>query len=145
MPVLLTAFCSCENIMSVNQSEGSASVLSHAERGMDSISAVPAEEEISLLDLLIVIVRYRWLILKTLGCTVGIGVILSLVLPIRYTATTAILPPQQGGSAGSSLMAQLGSLGSVASLAGGSLGLKNPLPPDPALRTEVQVRCPKKA
>jgi tyrosine-protein kinase Etk/Wzc len=126
MPVLLTAFCSCENIMSVNQSEGSASVLSHAKRGMDSISAVPAEEEISLLDLLIVIVRYRWLILKTLGCTVGIGVILSLVLPIRYTATTAILPPQQGSSAGSSLMAQLGSLGSVASLAGGSLGLKNP-------------------
>jgi uncharacterized protein involved in exopolysaccharide biosynthesis len=39
---------------------------------------------------------------------------------------TSILPPQQSTSAGSSLLSQLGNLGSVASLAGGSLGLKNP-------------------
>jgi uncharacterized protein involved in exopolysaccharide biosynthesis len=55
------------------------------------------------------------------------AVIISLLLPIRYTASTSILPPQQGSSAGSSLLSQLGSLGSVASLAGSSsLGLKNP-------------------
>jgi uncharacterized protein involved in exopolysaccharide biosynthesis len=52
--------------------------------------------------------------------------ILSLLLPIHYTAMTSILPPQQSNSAGSSLLSQLGNLGSVASLAGGSLGLKNP-------------------
>ena len=112
--------------MSVNQSEVSARVLSQPERDVDSVSAVPSEEEISLLDILIVIVQYRRLILKIAVYTVVIGVIVSLLLPIRYTATTSILPPQQTSSAGSALMAQLGNLGSVASLAGGSLGLKNP-------------------
>ncbi len=111
--------------MSVNQFEVSERVLSQPERAMDSDSAAP-EEEISLLDLLIVVVRYRRLILKIAACTIVVGIILSLVLPFKYTAMTSILPPQQGSSAGSALMAQLGNLGSVASLAGGSLGLKNP-------------------
>jgi tyrosine-protein kinase Etk/Wzc len=112
--------------MSVNQSEVSARVLSQPERGVDSVSAVSPEEDISLLDILIVIVQYRPLILKIAAYTVVVGVIVSLLLPIRYTATTSILPPQQTNSAGSALMAQLGGLSSVASLAGGSLGLKNP-------------------
>ncbi len=55
-----------------------------------------------------------------------VAVIISLLLPIRYTASTSILPPQQSSSAGAALMAQLGNLGSAASLASGSLGLKNP-------------------
>jgi uncharacterized protein involved in exopolysaccharide biosynthesis len=101
-------------------------VLSQPERGVDSVSAVSPEEDISLLDILIVIVQYRPLILKIAAYTVVVGVIVSLLLPIRYTATTSILPPQQTNSAGSALMAQLGGLSSVASLAGGSLGLKNP-------------------
>ncbi len=112
--------------MFVNQSEVSARVLSQPGSGVDSVSAVPSEEEISLLDILIVIVQYRRLILKIAAYTVVVGVIVSLLLPIRYTATTSILPPQQTGSAGSALMTQLGGLSSVASLAGGSLGLKNP-------------------
>jgi uncharacterized protein involved in exopolysaccharide biosynthesis len=112
--------------MSVNQFEIPERVLSQAERGVDPVSAVPPEEEISLLDLLIVIVQYRRLILKIAAYTIIIGVIVSLLLPIRYTATTSVLPPQQTNSASSALMAQLGGLSSVASLAGGSLGLKNP-------------------
>jgi len=112
--------------MSVNQSEVSARVLSRPERDVDSVSGVPSEEEISLLDIIIVIVQNRRLILKIAASTVVVGVIVSLLLPIRYTATTSILPPQQTSSAGSALMAQLGGLSSVASLAGGSLGLKNP-------------------
>jgi uncharacterized protein involved in exopolysaccharide biosynthesis len=114
--------------MSVKQFEEPVSVLSEAERGSNPVIAGPVEEEVSLLDLLIVIVRYRWLIFKITACTIGIAIILSLLLPIKYTAMTSILPPQQGSSAGASLLAQLGSgLGSVASLAGGgSLGLKNP-------------------
>jgi uncharacterized protein involved in exopolysaccharide biosynthesis len=110
----------------VNQFEVSERVLSPPERDVESVSAVPAEEEISLLDILIVIVQYRRLILKIAAYTVVGAVIVSLLLPIRYTATTSILPPQQTSSAGSALMAQLGNLSSVASLAGGSLGLKNP-------------------
>jgi len=123
---MLTAFCCCENIMSVNQSEESVKVFSDAESGTAPVFTEPAEDEISLLDILIVIVQYRRLILKIAASTVVVAVIVSLLLPIRYTATTSILPPQQTSSAGSALMAQLGSLSSVASLAGGGLGLKNP-------------------
>jgi tyrosine-protein kinase Etk/Wzc len=126
--VMLTQFHSYENITSVNQPEGSVRVLNNAETSASPTFAEPEENEISLLDLLIVIVRSRWLIMKvTIGFALAAAII-SLLLPIRYTASTAILPPQQGASAGASLMAQLGSsgLGSVASLAGGSLGLKNP-------------------
>ena len=111
--------------MSVNQYEVSERVLSRPERGVDSISAVPPEGDISLLDILIVIVQYRRLILKIAAYTIVIGVVVSLLLPIRYTAMTSILPPQQT-TAGSALMSQLGNLSSVASLAGSSLGLKNP-------------------
>jgi tyrosine-protein kinase Etk/Wzc len=113
--------------VSVNRPEGSASVLTQTEREAYSVTDVPPDEEISLLDLFIVLVRYRWLILKIMASTIAAAIVISLILPIRYTAMTSILPPQQGNSAGSALMAQLSSsLGSVASLAGGSLGLKNP-------------------
>ena len=113
--------------MFVNRPEGSESELSQTEGDAYSVSGVSPQEEISLLDVLIVMVRHRWLIFKITAWTVVAAIILSLLLPIRYTATTSILPPQQGSSAGSALMAQLSSsLGSVASLAGGSVGLKNP-------------------
>ncbi len=49
----------------------------------------------------------------------------ALLLPDRYTATAVILPPQQGGSAGAEMIAQLGSMGAIASAAGG-MGIKNP-------------------
>jgi tyrosine-protein kinase Etk/Wzc len=102
-------------------------MVSETEKAIDPALEVLPEGEASLLDLLIVLVRDRWLIFKIAACTVLAGIILSLVLPVRYMATTTILPPQQSSSAGSALMAQLGNLGSVASLAGGgSLGLKNP-------------------
>jgi tyrosine-protein kinase Etk/Wzc len=102
-------------------------VLSEAERSIDPSLTTPAEEEISLLDMLIVLARRRRLIMKTVLGMVLVAVIISLLLPKRYTATTSILPPQQNGSSGAGLMSQFGSsLGSVASLATGSLGLKNP-------------------
>ena len=102
---------------------GSASL-----RSTEADLAATADEEVSLLDLLAVLVRRRKLIV---GMTLGLallGCLLSFVLPNNYTASTAILPPQQGSSAGAALMAQLGSLGSVASLAGGGAlaALKNP-------------------
>jgi tyrosine-protein kinase Etk/Wzc len=105
--------------------EESSRVLASPELGKERFLVEP-QEEISLLDLLVVIAEKRWKILKITFFTALIGVILSLLLPVRYTASTSILPPQQSSSAGSALMAQLGSLGSIASLAGGSLGLKNP-------------------
>jgi tyrosine-protein kinase Etk/Wzc len=112
--------------VSVNQPGGAVGILSETERDTDPDSGVPTEDEISLLDLSIVIVRNRWLIAKIALVFALVGVITSLLLPLRYTASTSIMPPQQGSSAGAALMAQLGNLGSVASLASGSLGLKNP-------------------
>jgi uncharacterized protein involved in exopolysaccharide biosynthesis len=86
---------------------------------------LPDEEEISLLDLLVVLARNRRLILKTtIGVTL-VALIATFILPNKYTASTAILPPQQNSSVGSALMAQLGAIGSLASL-GGGMGLKNP-------------------
>ncbi len=100
---------------------------SRSRTSAESAVMLPPEEEISLLDLLIVLARRRRLILKCVLGTTLAGVIAAVLWPVRYTATTSILPPQQGSSAGSALMAQLGSLGSIASLGGGgALGLKNP-------------------
>jgi uncharacterized protein involved in exopolysaccharide biosynthesis len=102
-------------------------VLSEVDIPAEPILAAGAEEEVSLLDLLIVMARRRWLVLwMTISMIVAAG-LYCVLCPKQYTASTAILPPQQGSSAGAALMAQLGSLGSVASLAGGGLGmLKNP-------------------
>ena len=102
-------------------------MLSEVDINAEPILAADAEGEVSLLDLLIVVARRRWLIVwMTAGMIVAAG-LYCLLWPKQYTALTAILPPQQGSSTGAALMAQLGSLGSAASLAGGSLGvLKNP-------------------
>src|SRR5579863_892251 len=84
------------------------------------------EEDISLLDLVIVVARHRRRILFTVIAMTLAGALLAFILPVRYTATTSILPPQQGASAGSALLAQLSALNPLASVAGGGLGLKNP-------------------
>ncbi|HEX3437787.1 MAG TPA: Wzz/FepE/Etk N-terminal domain-containing protein [Pseudacidobacterium sp.] len=84
------------------------------------------DDEISLLDLLIVLARRKWIIAKV---AIGFGLIaliISLLLPKKYTAETTVLPPQQNSSLASSVMSQLGNLGSLGALAGSSMGLKNP-------------------
>lgn len=52
--------------------------------------------------------------------------LIALLLPDRYTATLAILPPQQGGSAGAAMMAQMSNLSSIAGLGSSSMSIKNP-------------------
>ena len=97
--------------------------------GLRAPSGSPASaggDEISLLDLLIILVeRRRTILYVTLAFAIG-AVVVSLLLPVWYTAEVTLLPPQQNSSLSSMLASQLGSLGSVAALAGGSLGLKNP-------------------
>ncbi len=101
-------------------------MIGEAEKVAERDFSAANEEEISLLDLLVVIARRRLLIFRlTLGIALA-AVPAAFLLPSEYTATTSILPPQQSSSVGASLMAQLGSLGSAASLASGALGLKNP-------------------
>lgn len=88
---------------------------------------VRQEDEISLLDLLIVLASRKRIILAMTLAFGGIGLLLALILPKKYTATATVLPPQQNSSMANALASQLGNLGAMASLAGGSsLGLKNP-------------------
>src|SRR5438270_1736780 len=86
------------------------------------------DDEIDLLDLLIVLAKRKRMILTITAASAMLALVVSLLLPNRYTATTKILPPQQSQSASSMLLTQLagGGMGPLAALAGGSLGLKNP-------------------
>lgn len=95
-------------------------------RSLETNRAVEESGEVALIDLLIVLAERKRLIFAiTLVFAIG-SVIISLLLPERYTATSTILPPQQNSSMGTALASQLGNLGGMAALAGGSLGLKSP-------------------
>lgn len=87
------------------------------------LPAEPEDDEISLLDLLQVIVdNLRLLVLGPLA--VGIlALIISFFIPPTYTAKTQFLPPQQQQSSASALLQSLGAMGGLASAAG---GIKNP-------------------
>lgn len=93
---------------------------------MASRNGLPAEDEISLLDLLVVLASRKRLIFRIAIATAAAATIISFLLPKRYTAISVILPPQQNSSLSASMASQLGALGGMAALAGGSLGLKNP-------------------
>jgi uncharacterized protein involved in exopolysaccharide biosynthesis len=85
------------------------------------------DDEISLLDLLVVLAKHKGTVLG-IPFVVAIGVAaVSLLLPNIYTGTTRILPPQQSASAASALLTQLGgALGGLAGAAGGAIGIRNP-------------------
>jgi uncharacterized protein involved in exopolysaccharide biosynthesis len=89
-------------------------------------SAAKQEDEISLLDLLIVLAERKRVILCATAVFAVLAIVVSLLLPKSYTANVTLLPPQQNASVNSSLASQLGSMGGMAAMAGGSLGLKNP-------------------
>lgn len=75
-------------------------------------------------DLLILIVKWKSFIVKFVGAAALLAVILSLLLPTTFTATTRILPPQQNQSMATT--AVLSQLGPLASLASQGLGLRTP-------------------
>lgn len=93
----------------------------------DQRSAISKSEnqshETSLLDMMIVLVKYKKLIIG-LPLAVAIATAgISLILPSVYKATTKMLPPQQAQSGASALLAQLGG---AAGLAASVAGMKNP-------------------
>lgn len=83
----------------------------------------PDEDEISLLDLALVLARHKKRIIKITAGAAVVSVAVSLAIPNEYLATTRVLPPQQGGSGAAALLSNLGGL---AGAAGGLAGLKNP-------------------
>jgi tyrosine-protein kinase Etk/Wzc len=81
---------------------------------------------LDLLDILIILKkRKRAIITATVTCAI-LATVIAFILPVRYTAKVTLLPPQQSSSMGAMLSSQLSSLGNMASLTGGGLGLKNP-------------------
>ncbi|KXS33251.1 MAG: Lipopolysaccharide biosynthesis protein, partial [Candidatus Gallionella acididurans] len=81
------------------------------------------EDEIDLLDILIVVAKNKKMILRNTLVAALIAVAVSFLMPKLYTASTTIMPPQQGQSTTAAMLAQMGGL---AGMAGTSLGIKNP-------------------
>jgi uncharacterized protein involved in exopolysaccharide biosynthesis len=88
---------------------------------MDQQQAAPemVDEEINLLDLLLVLVKRKWLIIGMTLVAAVASVIYSLTLPNIYTATAKILPPQKEGGNLSAALGQLGGLAAMAGIGGG--------------------------
>ena len=92
--------------------------------GTDSIAASgPSSDgpEISLIEILTQLALRKWLIVKLTGVAVLIGLLVALLSPVKYTATTKIMTPQQSQSSVVMMMSQLSAsgAGSLAALAGG--------------------------
>jgi uncharacterized protein involved in exopolysaccharide biosynthesis len=83
----------------------------------------------NLLDVLLIFVRNRRFILSFTAIAFVLAIVISLILPFRYTAETTVLPPQQD-SMSSALLSQFAGSSSLASLASSSLssslGIKSP-------------------
>lgn len=85
--------------------------------------AVEPVEEVTILDILIVLAKHKKMILQvTIGATL-LAFVISFLIPKKFTATTRILPPQQTQSSAVAMLAQLNPL---AAGLGKDLGLKNP-------------------
>jgi tyrosine-protein kinase Etk/Wzc len=102
-----------------------------------SMGDIQDDDEISLLDLLQVVVdNLRLLVLGPLVC--GLAALgYSFTIPPTYTAKTQFLPPQQQQSSAASMLASLGALGG---LAGAATGLKSPADQYIAFMKSVSVQ-----
>ena len=86
----------------------------------------PARTDLRFLALVLILAeRWKEIVAATVAAAV-IGLLVALLLPVRYTAEVTVMPPQQQNSSlTSALASEFGGLSSIASLAGGGLGLKN--------------------
>jgi uncharacterized protein involved in exopolysaccharide biosynthesis len=85
--------------------------------------------DVGLIGVLRLLARRKGLIASVTSITALVGLVIGLVLPVRYTAVTKVMPPQQTQSAAAMFMSQLtsSSAGSLAAMAGAGLGgLKSP-------------------
>src|SRR3569833_3142468 len=84
------------------------------------------QEDLTFLDLLLIITQRKRLIgIVTAVCT-GIALILAFTIPQEYTGTVTILPPQGNSSMSSMLASQLsGMSGAMGGMASSMLGMKN--------------------
>ena len=85
--------------------------------------AIERPREVDMIAVLLVLAKNKMWILKITLAAALLALIVSMLLPKMYTATTTVLPPQQNQS---SVTAMLGQLGAIAGLGSADLGLKNP-------------------
>src|SRR5205823_10265318 len=82
-------------------------------------------EKRHFLEPLIILAKHKRFMAFVTGGAAVFSIALSLLLPVYYTASKKILPPQQSGSM-SSMMDQLGGLGALIGVLGGKeLGMRN--------------------
>ncbi|WP_161499724.1 GNVR domain-containing protein [Limnohabitans sp. TS-CS-82] len=90
---------------------------------VQSQTALPEDDEISLIDLAIALGEEKATILMVTGLFTAVAVALALQMPNIYSAKTVMVPPQQQQSGAASALA---SLGGLAGLAGSAAGIKSP-------------------
>ena len=90
----------------------------------DETTPLLPDDEISLLDLLLVVAENARLLIfgPLIAGLAALGI--AFVIPPTFTATTRILPPQQQQGAAAMLASQLGALSGLVGAAG--LNIKNP-------------------
>jgi len=88
--------------------------------------AVAEEDEISLLDLPIVLAKHKRIVLGVPFAAAVAAAGISLLLPNVYIGTARIMPPQQSASAASALLGQLGVFSGGLTGAVAGLGLRSP-------------------
>ncbi len=81
------------------------------------------EDEISLLDLAIALGEEKKTLFAIPAITTSLAIVVSLLMTPIFTAKTVMMPPQQQQSGAASALA---SLGALAGLAGGAVGIKSP-------------------
>lgn len=86
--------------------------------GTEIRSDAPSDDEIHLLDLFIVLARYKYLILGSTVLVGALAMLASLLMTPKFVSTTTIMPPQQSQNSG--LTAMLGQLGGLAGVATGA-------------------------
>ncbi len=87
-----------------------------------------ASSEAGVIDAMTLLAYRKWLIVKLTAVGAAAGIVTSLLLPVRFTAMTRLMTPQQTSSSAALLMSQLASTRpeTMAALGGSSFTLKNP-------------------
>jgi uncharacterized protein involved in exopolysaccharide biosynthesis len=97
--------------------------MNHAKTTESEKAIEPDDNEISIVEIMIVLAKRKKLVLGLPMLAALLSVVVSLVLPETFRASTKLLPPQQPQSGAAALLSQLGG---VAGAAAGAAGLKNP-------------------
>jgi uncharacterized protein involved in exopolysaccharide biosynthesis len=95
------------------------------EQGQETDMQEAFEQELHLLDVLAVLAQSKIYILISTVVVLVVVLVISWLIPNQYTASTLILPPNQGSSS-NNLLGQLGASSGLAAVAGTSLNIKTP-------------------